>query len=522
MLWIAREKIILDGGTQQRTEENEAVIAEYVELWREWQGLPRDAYEAAAQRGEVFPPLKLIGDINGDLWLVDGFHRLSSAAAAGMVEVPCEVRPGTLRDAVLASCSANSRNGLQRSRQDKRRAVLTLAADPEWRKWSDGEIAKRVGVSQPFVSNIMRSLGLEGRERMGTNGRVTTRPPKGTIELDSDAPLSRDELLACSSLALVERWSADGRKTAKGLEGWEVWNHRRYLEKIEALNFGSPPPWETCDYIGRWLTTPADVATKTSGDGLWVALLNRMEQLETKTAPWFDLHTLETAEDVLVQAWQPISREQRQRTLLIYVALLWINEARSLSHLAETGPTPIVRKLAAARLEQRKTPVIQSIPPHSTPAEIAKLAKGDFKAIGWSRIIRLELAHAFLERWAELGGQVVTCPRPDCKDARFAPENTNCPSCYSSVEDSEKCLKQWTRTVDALRARRSDELYVLLRLLARDSHPASVPLRAAVREWFPELDAAIDAWHDAGQPGLPVDIGDEDDIEDQNDIENVA
>lgn len=35
---------------------------------------------------------------------------------------------------------------------------MTLLADEEWARWSDNQIAKKVGVSQPFVSGMRSSL----------------------------------------------------------------------------------------------------------------------------------------------------------------------------------------------------------------------------------------------------------------------------------------------------------------------------------------------------------------------------
>jgi hypothetical protein len=68
--------------------------------------------------------------------------------------MPCEVRPGGLREAILHSVASNATHGVRRSNDDKRRAVLLLLADEEWAKWSDREIARRCSVSQPLVTRI--------------------------------------------------------------------------------------------------------------------------------------------------------------------------------------------------------------------------------------------------------------------------------------------------------------------------------------------------------------------------------
>jgi hypothetical protein len=83
---------------------------------------------------------------------------------AGEGEVPCDVRQGTQRDAVLHSVGANSAHGVRRTNADKRRAAETLLRDEEWSKWSDREIARRACVSQPFVSKLRAS---DNRCQMG-------------------------------------------------------------------------------------------------------------------------------------------------------------------------------------------------------------------------------------------------------------------------------------------------------------------------------------------------------------------
>ena len=68
-----------------------------------------------------------------DYWLADGFHRFWAAKEAGLTEIYEEIHPGTLRDAILFSLSANSKHGLRRTNADKRKAVQTLLDDPSGR-----------------------------------------------------------------------------------------------------------------------------------------------------------------------------------------------------------------------------------------------------------------------------------------------------------------------------------------------------------------------------------------------------
>ncbi len=134
-------KINTQGGTQPRAELNQSTVDEYAEAYR---------------AGATLPPVTLFFD-GSQYWLADGFHRYFAAKAAGKKSIPEEVTPGTLREAILYSLSANSKHGLKRSNADKRRAVETLLKDAEWGLWSDHELARRCAVSASFVGDVRKS-----------------------------------------------------------------------------------------------------------------------------------------------------------------------------------------------------------------------------------------------------------------------------------------------------------------------------------------------------------------------------
>ena len=60
--------------------------------------------------------------------------------------------------AKLYACGANSKHGLLRSNEDKRKAVRTLLQDAEWSVWSDRDIATRCNVSPTFVDDLRKKL----------------------------------------------------------------------------------------------------------------------------------------------------------------------------------------------------------------------------------------------------------------------------------------------------------------------------------------------------------------------------
>lgn len=153
---IELSKIRIDGGTQPRAELNQATVDEYAE---------------AIKTGAQLPPVTLFYD-GAHYWLADGFHRYFGAKAAGRTTIHEDITPGTLREAILYSLSANSKHGLRRSNADKRRAVQTLLDDPEWSKWSSNEIAKRCAVGDHLVAE-MRKPSL--RENEVTERTFTTK-----------------------------------------------------------------------------------------------------------------------------------------------------------------------------------------------------------------------------------------------------------------------------------------------------------------------------------------------------------
>ena len=113
------------------------------------------AYAEEMARNAIFPPLMVFYD-GEKYWLADGFHRRNAALSADIKVFRCEIRRGGLREAVLFSCSANSTHGQRRSNADKRRAVMRMLEDAEWREWSDSEISRRCKVSDFLVATIRK------------------------------------------------------------------------------------------------------------------------------------------------------------------------------------------------------------------------------------------------------------------------------------------------------------------------------------------------------------------------------
>lgn len=171
---IPIDKIRTDCGTQMRAKIDPDVVAAYAE-------------EVAN-----LPEITVFFD-GKEYYVADGFHRIAAHVLANCKVITCEVRPGTLRDAVLFACGANPHHGLRRSNADKRRAIEVLLRDEEWGKRSDRWIADQAKVDHKTVSGIRadlfpkketsRQLGNSPSERV-----VETRDGKARKVVERPAP----------------------------------------------------------------------------------------------------------------------------------------------------------------------------------------------------------------------------------------------------------------------------------------------------------------------------------------------
>jgi hypothetical protein len=162
-------EIILDEKAQPRAELDSEVIQDYAE---------------AMTNGAKFPPVIVFGR-NGKKWLADGWHRVRAAQSAKLDKILADVQDGTLRDAILYSMGANSIHGMRRTNRDKRRAVITLLTDEEWRKKSDRWIAEQCSVSNKFATDMRHQLlpsnsSIEPEPRIGLDGKTRNLPEKKT------------------------------------------------------------------------------------------------------------------------------------------------------------------------------------------------------------------------------------------------------------------------------------------------------------------------------------------------------
>jgi hypothetical protein len=129
----------MSAGTQMRSQIDERVIDEYAEHLRE------------------LPPIIVFYD--GSRYIpADGFQRIAAYSKCGEKQIPCEVKAGTVRDAILYAAGANATHGRRRTNADKRRAIETLLRDEEWRQKSDRWIADVVKVGASLVGSVRSEM----------------------------------------------------------------------------------------------------------------------------------------------------------------------------------------------------------------------------------------------------------------------------------------------------------------------------------------------------------------------------
>ena len=153
---VAINTIRLDGGTQARESIDQATV---------------DSYRSAMEDLVGFPPLIVFKE-GESMWLADGWHRLHAAMAYGNEYIACDVREGTLSDAILYAAGANKLHGLRRTNADKRRAVEMVLGCEKWAGRSDRWIADQCGVSHHTVEKLRTSGGQNAHvERTGKDGK---------------------------------------------------------------------------------------------------------------------------------------------------------------------------------------------------------------------------------------------------------------------------------------------------------------------------------------------------------------
>lgn len=131
--------IRIDGGTQIRKKLNKNKVNEYAEQMTD---------------GDTFPPITVFFD-GSSYWLASGFHRLFATKLNDKETISAEVKGGTVDDATLFALGDN-KHGLNMTAEDYRRSIEIMLDHPKWKKWSNAQIAKHIGVSAMTVGRVKK------------------------------------------------------------------------------------------------------------------------------------------------------------------------------------------------------------------------------------------------------------------------------------------------------------------------------------------------------------------------------
>ncbi len=195
---VAVSLLKLDERLQCRESVPEETIRAYEDRWRE---------------KIEFPPVEAY-EVEGELYVTDGFCRVLSAQNVGKSKVPCLVRKGSWQDAVAAACCANSQHGLPRTNADKRKAATMAIL--EFGDKPNREIARICGVSHTYIDNLrIKQNEADAIVEAITEGKELPAPkpkpsPKPKAEPKPDASIVSPTGWKCSDCHGTEQRLTDG------------------------------------------------------------------------------------------------------------------------------------------------------------------------------------------------------------------------------------------------------------------------------------------------------------------------
>ena len=176
---ITTSLLNLDPRLQCRESVPESIIKEYEEGWK-------DKVD--------FPPVQVY-EVDGELFVTDGFCRVMAAANIGKSKIPATITKGSFSDAVRAACGANYNHGLRRTNADKRKAALIAIA--QFPDETTRALAEMCGVSHAYIGNLREGeKKIEKLIDQAAAGEVpdlkppaSTKPKKQTAKADAGIPV---------------------------------------------------------------------------------------------------------------------------------------------------------------------------------------------------------------------------------------------------------------------------------------------------------------------------------------------
>ncbi len=176
---LALDTIVIDKRFQPRASGlNESHVEDLME-----------AYQSAD--ADIEPP-RVFTVLGTGHVLTRGFHRHEALKRLGRKRVECEIKNGSVADAITDAAGSNIGHGLKRTNKDKRRSVeMIFDAHPDW---SNKLISDAAGVGDDLVKEVRQASESETskdekpsetKKRTGTDGKKYTVKDKPKADTKS-------------------------------------------------------------------------------------------------------------------------------------------------------------------------------------------------------------------------------------------------------------------------------------------------------------------------------------------------
>jgi hypothetical protein len=254
-----------------------------------------DDYCQVLKEGGKLPPVACVM-VDGDLLLVDGFARYYAHEKALKTKIYVQILPGQTRlDAIKYACGANSKHGVPRSNEDRKKA--TLKAIATWPTLSERKIADICGVSRSFVHKLMPAGKSEESEetKPAKKAKPETKPAKPSTpkKQKQGAPVASEpeyKDLDCPECMGTQFVLSDGGWKCAVCHAPEPEQQKEAELEFEDVEESSTPEpsfdvakleidqaeWK------KWLTVFGQLIRATNKCGLYVALQTDLAALKKK------------------------------------------------------------------------------------------------------------------------------------------------------------------------------------------------------------------------------------------------
>ena len=194
--------------TQLRAVMDDAAVESYAEQ-----------YNTRKNGSGRMPPVAVYESKSGELFLVDGFHRVAAKERLRQKTIPAIIEPGELDDAIIAAAKVNrSHNAVRWTNADKRNAAEVLVR--RFPNLPTRELGDLAGCSHKLIGNVKKEL--KGEREAPKKGRVLKKPTRNSVQANlpertgqarDKAAEQTDAEITASIIDLMRRHLSDEHST---------------------------------------------------------------------------------------------------------------------------------------------------------------------------------------------------------------------------------------------------------------------------------------------------------------------